>query len=114
MSETQRNFLIVIGIAVAALFVTQVQSGLDIASLIVRILFLVMITVLLWQLFTRKRGDIAAMRPVHRFVLLASAVGAYVLLLAQGFVHISGYVFLLGLALCILGIYWAWTNRWAR
>ena len=117
MSDTQRNFLIILVIAVAATFVSQLQTGLAVGSLLVSIAFLVLITIFLWQVFTRNQSTIAAMNPVHRFVLLASAVGAYILLLAGSFTRFSSeqpYVFFGGLALCAFGGYWGWTNRHSR
>lgn len=114
MSDTQRNFLIIIAVAVAAMFLSQVAAGLAITSMLISLLFLVLITVFLWQLFQRNRTTIASMRPVHRVVLLGSAVGIYILLLGQSFLAISPYGFFAGLAICILGLYWSWTNRWAR
>jgi len=111
MTDGQRNIAIVFLIAVAAVLVNEVSAGIDLIGLLVSILFLVVITLALWQFFQRNRTTIAGMDPAKRFVLLASGVGLYVASLGLMFGLVGGYLFFGVLALSVLGMYWAWTSR---
>lgn len=124
MSESQRNFVILISIAVigSLFFSEQFGLGTGVAGLVLHLLFTVMIVTFLIVLYRRHQGTIAHMPSTPRAVLQASGVVLIFLLLSgiiASFVALpidirNPMLYWPALMLCIFGIWWAWQQRTMR
>ena len=121
MTESQRNFVILIGVVlVGSLFFSEgFGLGTALAGMVLNILFTLAIVAFLIILYRRHQGTIATMPSTPRAVLQASGVLLLVLLLGgllafflPGLEAIRNpMVYWPGLFLCIFGIWWAWQQR---
>ncbi|MCW2927690.1 MAG: hypothetical protein JWM86_1658 [Thermoleophilia bacterium] len=124
MTETQRNFVILIGIALigSLFFSDQFGLGTAAAGLVLNLLFTVVTVAFLIILYRRHQSTILRMPLAPRLVLQASGVTIIVLLTAGiiaffvpqlGFLRLP-QVFWPLLLLCGFGIWWAWQQRTVR
>lgn len=129
MTESQRNLLILIGIAVlGVVFSGAFGLGAGAAMTFLNIAFAVVIIWFLITLYQRNSGTIAAMQPTPRLVLQAS--GAVLLgVLITGMINVpflpppfgwsnwgGSYtlIFWGTVFACGFGIWWAWQQRSTR
>lgn len=121
MTESQRNFVILISIAVigSLFFGEQFGLGTGIAGLLLNVAFTAAIVAFLIVLYRRHQGTIAHMPATPRAVLQASGF-LLIFLLLSGIIAMfvvlpvdvrNPMVYWPGLMLCVFGIWWAWQQR---
>lgn len=128
MSESQRNILILVVIAVigSLFFSEQLGLGTGVLGLVLNVAFTVMIVWLLVVLYQRHSGTIAQMGHTPRLVLQICGATLLFLLIAGSAllaaflpypfglqVH-APMIFWPALLACAFGIWWAWQQRTSR
>jgi hypothetical protein len=130
MSESQRNFIIIIAIAVigSLFFSESLNAGTGAVSFVIGILFRIMLIWFAVTLYMRHSGTIATMPKTPRLVLQLSGV-VLLFLMASGLIAlvfaIAGFdaavpilanpaIFWPVLLLSLFGIWWAWQQRTSR
>lgn len=130
MSESQRNLLILVVIAVAgALFSGAFNVGAGLLGLALNIAFTIAIAWFLVVLYRRHSGTIATMPQTPRLVMQASGVAVLFLLVAGSSLFVAlapglplpfglqaraPVVYWSALLLCGFGIWWSWQQRTSR
>lgn len=119
MTETQRNFAILLAIAVVG-YVAYQTFSITAATIffVISILFMIAISFALWRLYKSREGTIALMATKWRLLLQLSAVLGYVTLvtglLFPGWASWGALFALMWFTLlgaCIAGIHTAWQQR---
>jgi hypothetical protein len=114
VSDTQRNFLVIIAIAVIGglFFSDAINSAAFSLNMLLSLIFMVLIGVAMWQWHKRNALRISAMEPTDRLILQVSGILLYANVLGGTFFPryaywggIYTYGFFAVLALSILGIY---------
>jgi hypothetical protein len=126
MSDTQRNMLILLAIAVAGVvFSGAFGIGAGYANMLLNIAFTVVIVWFLVVLYQRNSGTIAQMPVTPRLVLQAAGI-ALVAMLATGLLHapflpapfgwglVFPMVFWPAVLMCGFSLWWAWQQRVTR
>lgn len=126
MSDSQRNLLILVAIAIAGVvFSGAFNVGAGIAGLLLNVAFTIAIVWFLVILYQRHSGTIATMPATPRLVLQAAGI-ALLLILLTGFLylpflpppfgwsHHAPLVFWPALLLSAFAIWWAWQQRTSR
>lgn len=126
MTESQRNLLILLGVAVlGVVFSGAFNLGAGVAGMLLSIAFVVLMVWFLIAMYQRNSGTIATMPAAPRLVLQVAGA-ALVLLLLTGLLHApflpapfgwasgAALVFWPAVLLCAFGIWWAWQQRTSR
>lgn len=127
MTDSQRNLLILLVVAVAgAAFSGVFNVGAGLAGMLLNIAFTVAIVWVMVLQYQRHSGTIARMPIAPRLVLQVAGV-ALMVIVATGMLHApflpyplfgwsSGYpmIFWPSLLLCGFGIWWGWQQRTSR
>jgi len=124
MTESQRNFLIIIAIAVvgALFFSGPLGAGTAIAGTLLNIAFTAVMVALIVVLYQRHSGTIATMPSTPRLVLQVATVALIVLLLGGLLAYFlpelevlrAPMVFWPALMLTGFAIWWSWQQRTSR
>lgn len=126
MTDSQRNLLILVAVAVAGvLFSGAFSVGAGVASMFLNVAFTIVIVWALVAFYQRNSGTIATMQATPRLVLQVAA-GALVLMLATGLLHVPFLPFPFGwgsiyplvfwpaVLLAGFAIWWSWQQRTSR
>lgn len=126
MTDSQRNFMILLAVAVAGvLFSDAFGIGAGIANLLINVAFTILIVSFAVILYRKHSGTIAGMPHVPRLVLQA-AVMALVFAFATGMLHLPFLPFPFGwssvypvafwalVLSCGFAIWWSWQQRSTR
>lgn len=124
MTESQRNFVILIAVVVVGslFFSESFGLGTAIAGMLLNIAFTLAIVALLVVLYRRHQGTISTMPSTPRTVLQASGAILIFLLLAGLLAFFmpelaavrDPMIYWPALLLCVFGIWWAWQQRTMR
>lgn len=130
MSESQRNLLILVAIAIAgALFSGVFNVGAGLLGLALNIAFTIAIAWFLIILYRRHSGTIAAMPQTPRIVMQASGVAVLFLIVGGSSLFVAlapglplpfglqtrmPVLYWSGLLLCLFGMWWSWQQRTSR
>ena len=117
MTDGQRNFIIVLLIVVAAIFVPQVAGGLAIISQLVNIAFIIVLGMMLLFMYQQRQDTIRRMDLAPKIALLGS--GGMLFLITLTGMLVPGWasggqntVVFFGLSFaCVFGMVWAWSQR---
>jgi hypothetical protein len=126
VTESQRNLLILVAVAVAGVvFSGAFNVGAGLASMLLNIAFTIAIVWVLVMQYQKHSGTISRMPVMPRLVLQVAGV-ALIVIVATGMLHApflpypfgwsSAYpmVFWPALLLCGFGIWWGWQQRSTR
>jgi len=124
MSDSQRNIIIVMAVAIAAVAFSSVGGvAIGSASALINLLFTIAIIWFLGTLYTRHSGTIATMPATPRTVLrVAAAVLALVLLTGSfgflpppfGWAAGNSLLYFGSIFACGFAIWWAWQQRTSK
>lgn len=126
MTDSQRNLLILVAVAVAGVvFSGAFNLGAGVASIFMNLAFTILLVWFLVILYRRHSGTIAHMAATPRLVMQVSGallIGA----VATGMLHAPFLPFPFGwssaypvifwplVLVCLFGMWWAWQQRTAR
>lgn len=126
MTDSQRNLLILVALAVAGvIFSGAFDLGAGIAHLLLNIAFTVTLVWFLVILYQRNSGTIAAMPVAPRLVLQVAGIFLLGMLLTGllrasflpwpfGWANVYPGIFWPAMLLCVFGIWWSWQQRTSR
>jgi hypothetical protein len=116
VTESQRNFLIILAIVLAAMFLSPVAIGIGIIGLIVKYAFVIVIGMLLLVLYQRNSDQIKRMDIGPRIMLIGCGLLLFIMMLSTIVPQLSAAsqneLAFFGLSIaCVLGMVWAWSQR---
>lgn len=125
MTDSQRNLLILLGVAVlGVVFSGAFGVGAGAAGSLLQIAFTVVVIWFLVNLYQRNSGTIAGMPTSPRLVLQAAAAVLLLVVVTGlptfipvwpfGWSNTYGYAFWAAVFACGFGIWWAWQQRTTR